>query len=145
LALVLRHPPAQAADSRTQCSVVLLLAMQVPPRGVALPQLNERPPHRPAAFLDQPPRNDDALPERLALSLPRQIDQLRLGAEARSGDLGKRLLERQQGARRSPLHGAAVVAVHVRRLRSGRGPRVPRPFAFPRASSASSSGWYALR
>ena len=93
----------------------------ITPGGVALPQFDQRPRHRPSVLVEHMPGHDDALAERLALVLPGQIGHVRPGpdiGEIRPGHLGQRMLEPDRRPVRRALLRALVIGVEIGRRRA---------------------------
>ncbi len=94
--------------------------IDVPARGVGLPDLDQRVAHGASVAVQHTTGQDDALAERLASMLPRQVRVLRLylyAPERRTAPLVEPLIgqSHQLAARRAQL-GRAIVGKEIRRL-----------------------------
>src|SRR5207249_4191400 len=110
LALLVGERAPRAGEVGIERRIVLVLAVQVAPGRIALPELDQRLRNRPAIAVEQPPGEDDALAQRLPFARAGEIDEGGTSptrGEARAGDLREPLLEPQGRALGRALDGAA--------------------------------------
>ena len=127
VALRVRQRSPRAREIRIERRGMLVGFMPVASRGVALPDLDQRVRHGTPVVVDHAPGHDDALADRLALTLPRQIVVRFLDVavpEDRPGHLGKRVRQQNQRIARAAQHGRAIRRIQQRRLRALRIPAV---------------------
>jgi hypothetical protein len=113
------HDLPGPGEIRVERRVVLIDRMVIAPGRVALPQFKQRPRHRPAVLVEHAPGHDDALAERLALVLCRQVGRVRPGpeiGETRPGRLGQRVLDADRSAARRALLRALIIGIEIGRL-----------------------------
>src|SRR5688572_4364566 len=102
---------AGAREVRVDGRVVLVGAMRIAAGGIRLPDLDQGIRHRPAVLVEHATGHHDALADRLAFVLSREVVVARLDvvpAEHRAGDLRKRLRRDDQGLRRTALLSRCV-------------------------------------
>jgi hypothetical protein len=102
---------------------VLIHPMRIPTGGVRLPDLDQRVRDRPPAVVEHASLHDDALAERLADVLARQIAVACFDAAVRIGgprQLGQRLRNDNEGLFRMPQRGAPIPWPIVGRMCSRR-------------------------
>src|SRR5574341_400876 len=118
---------AGTREVRVDGGVVLVGLVRVAARGVRLPDLDQRVRHGLAALVEHAAADDDALAERIALVLAREVVVGRLHiavAEYRAGDLGERLRHDDERLRRVALRRRDVERKIVFGLRARMKPAV---------------------
>ena len=119
-ALLIGEAAAGAGEVGIQGGRVVVDGVDVSPRRVRLPDLDQRVPHRPAVGVGDPTGDDDPLAQRLAGMLTGQVCVLRLHRDAPedwSAGLVKPLRWQfhQRVARRTQLR-RAIVRIEIRRF-----------------------------
>src|SRR6185295_8021180 len=121
-ALGVGNRAAGAREIRIERRVVLVGAMRVAAGGVRLPDLDQGVGHGAAVLVEHAAGDDDALADRIALVLARQIAVRWLDvamAENRPGDLRECLRRQNQRLSRAALLRRAVGRIVVGRLSAG--------------------------
>src|SRR6185369_7239991 len=137
-----QRPPG-ARKIRIERRVVLVGAMRVASGGIRLPDLDERMRGGFSVLVEHASADDDALADRLALVLARQVVIARLEvvvAEDRAGQLRERLRRDDERLSRVPLCGRRVRLIVVIGLRTGVRPAIAAQLAhasFPFSTSGA--------
>src|SRR5689334_19507812 len=118
-ALLICNSAAGSGEVGIDWRRMLVLDMQVPSRGICLPDLDERVRNRPSIAVENAPRHNDSLTQRFSRMLPGQVvivSPNALVAIDRPGDLRQRVRQKDQRFARRPQHRGAIGFMQQRRL-----------------------------
>jgi hypothetical protein len=126
-----------SGEIRIQGSRVLINLVEIPARGVGLPNLNEGVGDRAMILIENAAANDNALALRRAAVLRGEVAGFRLRnfrAEERPRDLGKSVRYGYEWLCRSTLDGGNVWRMQMRRLCTRLGPAITSNFGHATSS-----------
>ena len=121
-AIVVAEAAPGAREVRVERRRMAIKLVDVAPGGIRLPDLDQGVSHGPAVAVEHAPGDDDALTERLARMLAREVvvERAHLPVPVDGpGDLGKRVRKHDQRSLRGAQAGADVIGIQVRRMLRG--------------------------